>query len=139
MLPRNYTYRKLGKLAFLTTLAILSIISIAHAIPFRKSSSPPKFFTCPQGMTRFVALATTKHDLNLCGKSDGDMTLIAVRIHRTRRIVTMPILSSKEHVYIAKSPKGTYLYLDTRKNTLTIKKKNGKVAQEKIEASDAKF
>lgn len=139
MLPRNYTYKKLGKIAFLTTLAILSIISIAHAIPFHQSTSVPKFFTCPQGMTSFAALATTKHDFNLCGKSAGDMRLLAVRIHRTHKVVTMPIISSKDHVYIAKSPKGTYVYLDTNKNTLTIKKKNGKVMEEKIVASDSKF
>jgi outer membrane protein assembly factor BamB len=135
MLPPNCTVKKLGKLVILTTTAILSIVSIANALTFADDSAR-KIFICPKELSRLATIVTTRHDLNLCGKQGGDATLLAVRIRRTQRVVTMPIISSKDHVYIAKSPKGTYYNLNTQTNLLIIQKKNGKVFQEKVVASN---
>jgi hypothetical protein len=129
------TCRKLYQITCVSTVAFLAVSSGANA-PIEAIGPTPKFFICPQEMTRYSTVMTTKHDLNLCGKDGGQISLLAVRIHGTHRVVRIPILSSQHPVYVAKSATGIYYTLDTGKKLLTIKAKNGRVSREQVIASD---
>jgi len=137
MLLIKSTAKGLRQVVFLNTFAILATISTADAFHLRHGLTP-KFFICPQGMTLIATLVTTKHDLNLCGKDNSTATFLAVRIRHTHKVVTIPIIRSKQHVYLAKSRKGIYYNLNTQTNLLTITAKNGHVYQEKVIATDEK-
>jgi hypothetical protein len=135
MLSVQFNYKQVLNLAFTSVGFVLFLIPAANSQPFPNGSTP-KFFICPQGMTRFATLVTTKHDLNLCGQEGKEATLLALRIRGKRQVVTVPILSSQDDVYFAQSANGTAYKLDTNKKFLSIQPKKGKISREKVVASD---
>lgn len=135
MLPMRFNYKQVLNLAFISVGFVLFITPAANSQPFPNGSTP-KFFICPQGMTRFATLVTTKHDLNLCGQEGEEATVLALRIRGKRQVVTVPILSSQDDVYFAQSANGTAYKLDTNKKLLSIQPKKGRISREKVVASD---
>lgn len=123
------------KLAAVSAGAFLLLTPSAKAQPFPDGSTP-KFFICPQGMTRFATLVTTKHDLNLCGQEGGEATLLALRQRGTRKVTTIPLSNSTDTVYKARSGDGTIYTLDTKQKVLSIQLKNNRISREKVVASD---
>ncbi len=123
------------RLAFLGIQNFLLLTISVNALTYPDGSTP-KFFICPQGMTRFATVVTTKHDLNVCGQELGSATLLALRTRGKRDITNASIVKATSHVYVARSSNGTVYTLDTRRQYLLIQPKNGKTIQEKVVASD---
>jgi hypothetical protein len=128
-------YNRLRQLSLILASSVVLVTPVAIAQPFPDGSTP-KFFICPQGMTRFATFVTTKHDINLCGEDSGKESILALRVRGTRKIVTVPIVSNNDIIYVAQSANGTKYTLDTKKRLLSIQPKQGKIIREKVVASD---
>jgi hypothetical protein len=121
-----------------------SLLSVAFTVAnlFSFSSevfaagATPKFFICPQGMSRFATLVTTKHEINLCGKEGKEPTVLAKRLRGEKDFTTVKIITNKHPLHTARGTDGTVYTIDYKKLVLTIQPKKGKLLTEKIIASD---
>ncbi|MBD2663904.1 hypothetical protein B6N60_05107 [Richelia sinica FACHB-800] len=135
MLSQKYGYYQSILTGLVNLSCMILFIPAVQAQPY-PDGSKPKFFICPVGMTRFATYVTTQHDLNLCGQEDADATVLAMRVRRQQKVLTVDIINNQNEVYTARSANGTVYKLDTKNRVFTIKPKSGKVIIEKIIASD---
>lgn len=137
MLLIKFNYQHALQLALMGTGSFLLFTPFVKAQPFADGSTP-KIFICPKEMTRFATLLTNKHDINICGQEGAKPTVLALRLRNNpqAKVVNIPILSSKNSLYVACSNNGTYYKLNTDNKLLTIQPKKSRVFKEKVVASD---
>ncbi len=126
---------KLQSKLLLSTVFTVAGLSIFGSEVFAVGATP-KFFICPQGMTRAATLVTTKHEINLCGKEGKEPTVLAKRLRGQKDFTTVRIITNKHPLHTARGSDGTVYTIDYKKLVLTIQPKKGKLLTEKIIASD---
>jgi hypothetical protein len=103
----------------------------------------PKFFICPEGLERDATVVTEQYDVNLCSRTTQqaaiDLTtynVVAMRHRVTKKQINLPLTTNDDIVYLARSIDGIIYKFDFNRRLLTIQSRQGKVATEKIIASD---
>jgi hypothetical protein len=154
------SFRSLPYRWFCCGLLLAALWLVPQSVLATKST--PKFFICPQGMSRDATILTESYQVNLCSKNMTtrttpaqrndcptssipgysncteeirEISIAAMRQRRTRQQMNLPVTTKDDIIYEAKGRNTLYRF-DFNRRTLTIQPSKGQAKTEKILASD---
>lgn len=116
----------------LTNRAPKENLAFPHSIQLAQN---PKFFLCPQGKERILAIETTNYKLNICGFEGIPSHYAAVAKNKRQGGITLPLKNYDEQGFRYVAVNGDTTYTLTEKQ-LTISRGNKVIARERVIAHD---
>jgi|SRR6476469_2300793 len=116
----------------LTNRAPKENLALSHFIQLAQN---PKFFLCPQGKKRILAIETTNYKLNICGFEGIPSHYASVAKNKKQGSIILPLKNYDEQGFRYVAVNGDTTYTLTEKQ-LTISRGNKVIAREKVIAHD---